>query len=194
MAGASFILDDASVDAALRRAAAAGANTAALMDAFASQMLYGVQRRFETETAPDGRPWTPLKPQTLRRRPKGRSNRGGTGAILRDTNLLYSSIAPTSTAVEAAVGTNLVYAAIHQLGGPIQRYARSTTIRLRKVGGRTRFAKRSHKKATERRVEIGEYSITIPARPYLGFSESDRIALLELAEEHFRAAIEGRTP
>ena len=183
MSGTQFIYDDDAVNAALARVS--GADNAELMEEINAQMLYGVQRRFETETAPNGTKWLALKPATIKRRTKGRNNRGGSPAILRDSGLLYASLQQASDATSAIVGTNLAYAAIQQEGGVIQRYARSTTIRLRKVGGRTRFAKKTHKRAEDRRVTIGAYTMTIPARPYLGFSEADRAAMLEIAEAFY---------
>jgi phage virion morphogenesis protein len=188
MAGTQFLYEDEAVAGALRRAADAGANTADMMDEIAAAMLYGVQRRFETETAPDGSPWAALKPQTIRRRKKGRANRGAAASILRDTNLLYTSITPVADAVEAVVGTNLVYAAIHQNGGVIERLARSTTVRLRRVNKRTRFASKRVKSAKERWVTLPTYGLTIPARPFLGWSDTDRAAALAIAHDHFAAA------
>lgn len=57
------------------------------------------------------------------------------------------------------------HAAIHQFGGTINRPARVGKV----------F---NHKKASVR-----AYTIIIPARPFLGLSEDDRIAIIELADE-----------
>ena len=43
------------------------------------------------------------------------------------------------SAATAAVGTNVVYAAIHQTGGVITQYPQSRKVRFRKVAGRLRF-------------------------------------------------------
>jgi phage virion morphogenesis protein len=75
-------------------------------------ILFSTQRRFEREQAPDGTPWRPLAPATLAAR-----GRGGTPQILRDSGRLYASLTYRATNDEAAVGTNVVYGAIHQLGG-----------------------------------------------------------------------------
>lgn len=189
MTGVQITIEDAAVNAAIDRVDKAGGDTLSLMHEFVSAMLFSVERRFETETAPDGTPWTPLRPRTAARRIGGK--RRGTENILRVTGRLYQSLTGEASAREAAVGTNLHYAGIHQTGGTIDVPERSATIRLRKVKGRTRFAKRAHKRARDVDVTIGAHQIVVPARPYLGFSETDRTELLAIAEDHFQAAIDG---
>lgn len=192
MAGVRITIDDEAVNAALSRIEAAGRDTRPLMEAITGAMLFSVQRRFETETDPDGTPWAPLRPRTAARRIRGRPR--GTEHMLRVTNRLYSSITGEATDTQSTVGTNLAYAAAHQAGATIRRPARSATVRLRKVGGRTRFARRSHKRARDVDVTIGAHTIVIPARPYLGFSEDDRAEIGAIIEEHFGEAAGGGSP
>lgn len=180
---ASFAIEDATVNAALAEAGASGSDTRPLMNSFASAMLTSVQRRFETESGPDGRSWTPLRPRTANAR-IGKRRRGAQN-MLRVRGQLYRSITAAADDTVAQVGTNTIYAGIHQGGGEITQYAQSRTIRLRKVKGRTRFAKKSHKRAEDRRITIAERTIRIPARPYLGFSDADRAELLAIAARHF---------
>lgn len=135
--------------------------------------------RFQTETAPDGSPWTPLRPSTLASRlRRKKSDRG----ILRDSGDLRQSI---STQVEddgvwVGVKSGIRYGAIHQFGGTIDLPARQGTIfrRQHKDGsfGR-RFAKRENKTS----VAIGAHQITIPARPFLGLSSEDQADIIYLA-------------
>ena len=184
-----MIIDDAAVNAALDRVAAAGIDTAPLMQRVEGMMLFAVQRRFETETGPDGGKWQRLSPRTANKR-VGRSGgrKRGYNNILRVTGRLYSSISSQSDAGSAEVGTNLAYGRIHQDGGTITQYPQSRTIRLRKVKGRVQFARKAHKRATERRVSYGTRTITIPARPYLGFDDALRGQIVEAADEHFSNA------
>lgn len=194
MTGVQIRMEDEAVNAAIERVAKAGGDTGALMDEFAGAMLYAVERRFETETDPQGRPWAPLSPRTAAKRVRGRKR--GREHTLRVSGLLYQSITGEASSREAAVGTNLVYAAIHHKGGTIGIPERSATV-IHQIRGRQgeqrlgRFAKRRSKRAMARDVAIGAHSITIPARPYLGFSDEDRARLLEIAERHFRDAIHG---
>lgn len=188
----SITIEDAEINAALTRVAKAGGDTSALMAEISGAMLFSVQRRFETETSPDGAAWPRHAPRTAKARQKrSRQNAPVTPKILRDSNRLYSSIISEASSDAAAVGTNLVYAAIHQKGGSITQYPQSRLVRFRKVGRQTRFAKKAHKRAYDRPVTYGERTIVIPARPYLGFSEEDRIEILSIAEAHFEAAIGG---
>ncbi|WP_425417327.1 phage virion morphogenesis protein [Oricola indica] len=186
---AQIVIDDAEINAALDRVARAGVDTAPLMQRIEGIMLRGVQTRFETERAPDGAPWQRLSPRTASKR-IGRGTRGYNN-ILRVSGRLYSSISSESDERSAEVGTNLPYAAAHQDGATITQYAQSRTIRLRKVKGRVQFARKAHKRATEKRVTIGERTITIPARPYLGFSDEDRAEILAATESYFEEAAGG---
>lgn len=61
---------------------------------------------------------------------------------------------------QVAVGTNKVYGAVHQFGATIRPKGRALVFNL---GGRKVFAR----------------SVTIPARPYLGFGAEDRQAVLD---------------
>lgn len=189
MTGVQIRIEDEAVNAAIDRVAKAGGDTRPLMEEFVGAMLFSVERRFETESSPDGQPWAPLSPRTAAKRIGGK--RRGTENKLRVSGRLYQSITGEASAREAAVGSNLLYAAIQQTGGTIEMPQRQATVRLRKVKGRTRFAKKTHERKREMDVTIGAHTITIPARPYLGFSDDDRAELLEIAEQHYQAAIDG---
>ena len=67
---------------------------------------------FAGERAPDGTPWAPLQPATLRQRERI----GADGPILQVHRMLLRSIQRDAGRDHAAVGTNLVYAATHQFG------------------------------------------------------------------------------
>lgn len=78
----------------------------------------------ETNFARQGRPpWLGLAPRTLKRR--------GSGAkILQDTGQLAGSIATDYGSDFARIGSNKVYAAIHQFGGQAGR-GKKVTIKAR---------------------------------------------------------------
>ncbi|MCY4548123.1 MAG: phage virion morphogenesis protein [Defluviicoccus sp.] len=163
MAGAGIVIDtsidDARLQAALTRILAAGvrgsAESISALRQIGSYMVAATIRRFETETGPDG-PWTP----SARAREEG-------GQTLTDSGRLRSSIAYNVTGDGMEVGTNVVYAAIHQFGGR----TRPRVIRPRHKralfwpGARHPVAKVEHPGSE------------IPARPFLGFDERDRIAV-----------------
>jgi phage virion morphogenesis protein len=106
------------------------------MAAIADLMRSETVLNFETERGPDGTPWLPSQ----------RAREDG-GLTLTDTGHLRQSITAASDAGSAIIGTNLIYAAIHQDGGTI----RPKTKRALK----TPFGPRG--------------SVTMPARPFVGF-------------------------
>lgn len=191
MSGATITFDDEIAQAALDRVAAAGGDTSAMMADITAAMLLSTQRRFEAEADPEGTAWPRLKPRTAARRAKGRGNKPANPKILRDSNRLYSSIIGQSSARSAEVGTNVIYAGIHQDGGTITQHPQSRVIRMRKVGKRRLFAKNSHKRATEHRATFGTRTIVIPKRAYLGVSEEDRAEIVTIANEHYARATLG---
>lgn len=191
---ASVDIRDDQVQAALAGAAdLSGPRRAPMMADIAGYMLTSTQRRFEREVGPDGRTWVPLRPRTIAERKR----RGYVPIrkLRRRVNPgLYGSITAQSDADTARAGTNNPYAGIHQGGGTITRHARSTWL-SRRIDQRTgemnpRFVKRS-KSSFAQRATIGEYTITIPARPYLGFDGDDRREIVEIVGLHYRRAIVG---
>ena len=138
--------------------------------------------RFREQRGPDGQPWEPLKPSTI----KARQRRGRSKiSILRESGALAGSIRFEATNDAVQVGSVLdPYAAIHQLGGTIDMPARKQLLRFRKAktGNGRRFASKKHKRVTTQEVERGAHTITIPARPYLGISVRDQADIFAAAE------------
>jgi len=135
----------------------------------AETLFDSTKRRIEAGgPGPDGESWPPLSlAYLLVKKGKG---------MLRESNALINELKPqvSPDGRLIVIGSNVPYAAIHQLGGTIKKKARDGEVRLRKVGGRTQFAKKSHKSARTLKVRFGEHTINIPARPYLGLSEGDK--------------------
>lgn len=197
MAGASVRIevDDADIAAGLRRLVEAGADLRPAMSEIADALLFSTQRRFETQSGPDGQRWSPFARSTLRRMPARRMP----PQLLRDTARLYGSLTVAADDRSAEVGTNVVYAAIHQFGGEIPMPERegSATFRLatqgagqtkdgRRVGSRLRFAKASSRAKSKhtRSFVVPAYMLRIPARPYLGVSEADKAEILAILADH----------
>lgn len=141
-------------------------NPTPFFQALGLNLVNSTQRRFDQGLAPDGTPWEPLKPSTIRMRIK----RGRTpDKILVASGALRGSIISQVEGTSVRIGVNAVgdqgiYAAIHQLGGVINRVARTG-----KAFGRDTVA-------------LPAYTITMPARPYLGISRDDEVEIIELAE------------
>lgn len=93
--------------------------------------------RFRAEEAPDGTPWD-VSQRAFLASFTGRKDRQGNwqtkskpGKTLQRTGRLRRSIKDESTAEYAAVGSNVVYARIHQLGGEAGPKARRVQIPAR---------------------------------------------------------------
>lgn len=107
-------IESQAVMSALARLANGGRDMSPVMHTISTEMFVQTEANF----AADGRPkWLGLKNPSERRRG---------GQILQDTGQLAASISSSSDATSATVGSNKVYAAIHQLGGKAGRGHKST--------------------------------------------------------------------
>lgn len=82
-------------------------------------LLNSVKDNFETETAPDGSPWRALSQVTRDLRSQKFGNAPVT--ILRASGDLMNSINMQASDSDVRIGSALIYAAIHQLGGDAGR-------------------------------------------------------------------------
>jgi phage virion morphogenesis protein len=168
-------LDDAALRARLNGLMSALANTQPMMASIASELAAQTELAFTDE----GPGWPQLKPNTVKRR-------GSAHPILQVSNALARSVTAQSGADYAQVGSNLSYAAIHQFGGTIKRKGKAGSVRLRtdakgnllRQSGNSnlaRFAKGTHKRYTERNYQGKDYSIEIPARPFLPITANGQL-------------------
>lgn len=160
-------LDDAALRARLNSLMGALTNTKPLMASIANELLVQTERAFDDE----GPGWPQLKPSTVKRR-------GSAHPILEVSNALALSVTPNSGENYALISSNKDYAAIHQFGGTIKRKGKAGSVRLqtdakgnllrqRKHKNLAVFAKQDHEHYTERNYQGKDYSIEIPARPFL---------------------------
>lgn len=156
--------------AALARGSRQAGNMRGLYDQIGASLADSTRRRFDNEQAPDGSPWPP----SMRALAEG-------GKTLTDTARLKTSITFEADDTGVSVGTNVVYAAIHQLGGDIHQAARQQVIHFkRKRGGRVEFAKANKKATFAQKVSVGERTIHMPARPFLGLDQDDNAEIVAL--------------
>jgi phage virion morphogenesis protein len=129
-------------------------NQRGMWDNIGASLVVSTQHRFETGTDPEGSPW----PQSIRAR------LGGGKTLIESARLLQSQTHIASdTGVE--VGTNVLYAAVHQLGATIRPVA-APKLKF-KIGDR--WATKSE--------------VTIPARPFLGISNDDETEIVAITED-----------
>ena len=161
MAGSSitYTIQDEQVRRAFNQLSWTVKNTLPIMNAVGTALVEGTHQRFENGTGPDGAAWAPLNPGYAagKRGPgilRESGNRGG----------LMGSITRRASKDSVEVGTNKVYAAIHQFGGTISS----------KSGGYLSFAIGGQ--------FVRVRSVTIPARPFIGISEDDVKNVSEVIE------------
>jgi len=173
MAGASITITDTATQG-LALVIRISRKPTAMMRDIGGYVLFSTQRRFETQTGPDGVQWKSLSPRTAKAR-AGRKVRG-TDHILRQSVRLYNSLTMRSDDTTAQVGTNVEYAAIHQFGGTIAMQERQARLSFKKIRGKrgVRFVKTGTRGATVQDATIGAHTVRIPPRPYLGINAADQ--------------------
>jgi phage virion morphogenesis protein len=134
-----------------------------LFDAIGMALVVSTQQRFEDETDPQGNPW----PDSLRKTLLG-------GRTLTDTAALVQSITHAPTDNSVAIGTNLIYAAIHQTGGTIKaKTAKGLRFRGPGNGG-----------------WVQKSEVTIPQRAFLGVDDEDENEIRALCADWLGAVDE----
>lgn len=145
--------------AALAEAARRGEDMTPLMDAIGMGLEASTVERFnETSRAPDGTPWKPSIAADEGRR------------TLVQRGHLRDSITHRAGPRSVRVGTNVLYAAVHQLGAVIRaKTARGLVFRIGREWRRVR-------------------EVRIPARPFLGVSAEDEEMILAEATDWLAGA------
>lgn len=123
-------------------------NTTPVMSAIGTGLVSSTHRRFISQTSPEGQPWAALNADYKGMKRNSR--------ILTESGRLRDSINDQAGNDWVRIGTNVVYALIHQMGGKIVPKA-ATHLVFRLASGLV-LAK----------------SVTLPARPYLGISDDDQ--------------------
>ena len=181
-------VDDHQLREAMTELLARGRDLGPAFKSIGEMMLRSTDQRFRDQVDPTGAPWLPIsaawKDEKQRRRHLQK--------ILQMRGRLRGSIAYKASNDRVAVGSNVVYAAIHQLGGEIQQPERTQVLAFggtaRKPGkfiSRAKAAK-SKKAIAVRFANIPARTITMPARPYLGLSTQDRERMAKILTRHLR--------
>lgn len=163
MSGASVrietSLEDKELQDAFRRMQKAVANPTGILKAIGTGLVEGTHQRFEQAVDPEGKPWKPLNTVYA-------SSKRGAG-ILRESGMrggLMGSVTMQADSDSVEVGTNKIYAAVHQFGATI-----------------------TAKKAKRLFFFMGDQafrpqSVTIEARPFIGISKEDEEMTLDVVE------------
>jgi phage virion morphogenesis protein len=159
-------LDRAELETYGRAIGALGARGQALdplLDSIGQGLEASVRERFaETNEAPDGTPWQP----SIRAALEG-------GRTLVQSGNLSDSITHAVAGDAVAVGTNVLYAAVHQQGMRIE--AKDAKALRFRVGERW----------------VSKQAVEIPARPFIGLSDDDEAMILGEATDFLSGAFGG---
>jgi len=109
-------IDNKEVESRLLYLAQRSENLRPLMKNIAGIFAYSTEENFKNEGRPDK--WTELSESTIKQRTK---NKQWSGMILQVSGQLASSVNTYYDNDSAVIGSNLEYAAIHQLGGQAGR-------------------------------------------------------------------------
>lgn len=170
MAGASVSLDSLGaerIEASMAGLVRAFGDIGPLMEGFGVTLESSVTERFDTETAPDGSHWKPSQ----------RAKEDG-GKTLTLSGQLRASVHSIASATTVEIGTNKVYAGVHQDGfdGTVTVPTHSRTID--EAFGRPLRAPITFT------VSSFERAMNMPQREFLGLSSEDEEELLAQAEDY----------
>ena len=143
-----------------------------LMRAIGTGLIEQVQQRFDTGKDVWGVTWAPLLPAYA-------AIKKGPG-ILVASRRLRRSITMEAGSGSVTVGSNMIYAAVHQFGATIK--AKTPKGLAFMLGGNT--SKHNKKGFFLVRVQ----SVFVPARPYLGFGPNDERSVRETLQGAFERA------
>lgn len=140
-----------------------------LMQDLGEYLADSTERRFPEGVAPDGTPWAPKSQATMDayRRREGRSSNASVPfrPLYGPSGRLSSEIHYEAQADSVEIGSNLIYAAVMQMGA-----------------GKGAFGTASNNTP----IPWGD----IPARPFLGISEDDRQTIPLIVAEYLTNATE----
>lgn len=179
-------VDHRQIRGALAELAARGRSLQPAMRSIGEMMLRSTDDRFRDQVDPEGNRWQPISPAWKEQK----RERKHLQDILQMRGRLRGSITYKAASDRVAVGSNVVYAAIHQLGGSIRQGARTQVLAFK--GSENKPGKFMSRKAASRRktavtiriASIQARTITMPARPYLGLSSQDRERVLTILMRH----------
>lgn len=158
-------LKDDEVSAALARIAAAMTDMTPLMQDVGEVLVEGTKRRFAEGADPDGNPWAPKSPTTIAAY-QARGDGVSFSPLIGPTRALSTTIHYIAGADQVEVGSNRIQAAVMQAGAAQGAF------------GRTRRGAP---------VPWGN----IPARPFIGLSDTDRFNVLDIVDEWLQTVVSG---
>lgn len=162
-------VNDAEITALLTKAVARLADTSPMMVEIADTLLASTKARFASQKGPDGSAWEPRSPVTLKRYKDQGFKFGG---ILHLSGQLRQNIFSQSGPDFAEIASPERYAAVMQFGAEQGQFG----------------ARMGRTKPSQKRPKSQDYFFplpwgNIPARPFLGLSDEDRVNVVDIITE-----------
>jgi len=159
MAAATLTITDREVNDALARVISIAGDVTPALKNIGEYEASATKRRFIDERDPDGNAWAPLNPLY-------RQTKKGPGILRGETRSLSQIVWQLAGSSEVEIGSNEVYARIHNEGGII--VPKSAAALVFSMGGRTIITK----------------SVKIPQRTFLGFSAADTDEIMDILRDY----------
>lgn len=160
------------IDEALRQVLSAADDLAPVFKNIGEYQVGSTKQRFKDEKDPDGQRWKDLNPIYAQTKKGPRILTGRTRSL---SQIIYQA---AEQSVE--IGSNLIYARIHQEGGDIRA----------KNGGALVFSMGrapGGKNSGEQVFKLKK--VTIPRRSFLGINAADQERIEEIVRDHFEEAL-----
>ena len=154
--------DTSEINAALAGLLKFASDQSEMMGVIGSFIESSTKARFDSSTSPEGTAWKP-----------SRRAAAENGKTLLDKGHLRDSIHYQAASDHVVIGTNLIYAAIHQFGGIIKA----------KAGGKLKFKHSAGFAVLDQ--------VMIPARPFFGISGTDETEIEHIMADFIRTAAHG---
>lgn len=160
MSGISITIDTVNLRASLDKLQGRMGNLQPLFEGIGQAVVSETTERFRDETAPDGSKWQPSQRA---------ANTGG--KTLTHHGHLRDSITYRAGAESVEVGTNRIYAAIHQFGFSGVQSVPAHSRRILQAFGKPL--------AKPHTIQVAAYGrrMNLVARPFLGIGERERAAI-----------------
>jgi phage virion morphogenesis protein len=148
---------------AIERLEGATADLRPVWKSLSSLLVGSIDRQFRSQGTRFGPRWKPLSPRYA----KWKQRHGYGENILKMKGALRNSITADIKPESLVVGSNLIYANVHQFGATIRRKTRRARLAEAALKKPLRISDRFRVRLQERAKERGSVLTVIPARPYL---------------------------
>jgi phage virion morphogenesis protein len=164
MAAASIVVDDQEITRALENLLKAAGDLTPVFKNIGEYVSEATKDRFREEKDPDGQPWETLNPLY-------KLTKKGPRILTGQTRSLSQIVWQLASESSVEIGSNEVYARIHNEGGDI--VPKNAAALVFSMGGQTFKVKR----------------VTIPRRQFLGINDEDRREIELIIQDHFEDAL-----